>query len=164
MVPAAPLTARQVEDVIVDATASKDSPARVYCPHCGRLTDHIQVFEYPVIVFAFVYFAWSGAAQRVFGCPVCVRQRLRTHALINVVTANFFCWIPLTAILMSIRESHRQQQPVIPREFAYLARAKPPDASAKAREAKARRKRLVVVVVLAILAAFLVFVLPAVSQ
>lgn len=149
----------------MEATGTSGTPTQVRCPHCCRMTNHIQIYEYPFIIFAFAYVVWSWNLQRVFGCPPCVRRKLYRQALVSVVIANILCPIPLLVILVSIRESFRQTKPFIPHEFEYLANTPPANPLAQQREAQARRKRLLaVLIILAVMAVFLVFVLPAVSR
>jgi hypothetical protein len=130
-----------------------------------KMTDHIQVFNYPVVIFAFVYIALSWSTQRVFGCPPCARKQLWHHALLSLIMANLLCFIPLSVIAASLFQSHNDTQPRIPPEFEDLAKLQSEAGIDKQREAALRRKRLLIVfLVLAIVLCVVMFILPALTE
>jgi hypothetical protein len=136
-------------------------PLQVYCPHCRQLTNHIQTYDIPVVLFALIYVAWSWDPQKVFGCPPCARQQLRLRAVMSTLMANLLCFIPLSIIIRNLMLSYADTRPTIPVEYEYLVRLGPAEVVDQKQEAAARRKRLfIILIILAIVGACLVFLLP----
>jgi len=130
-----------------------------------RMTDHIQSYRHPFVVFAIVFFSVDGTGQTVFGCPKCVRKRLRENMLVSLLIANVLCWIPIPVIVLQLQASHLDTHPSIPPEYWYLARLPLPNRAARVQEERARRKRLwVILFILAIVIAALVFVMPVLAD
>src|SRR5262249_3404466 len=58
------------------------------CPTCGQLTDSLKQYaNFPHLVVFLLFFAVSQRATYV-GCPSCMRAKIATQMLINLLTAN----------------------------------------------------------------------------
>jgi hypothetical protein len=72
------------------------------CPTCGRYTDSLKQYaNFPHLVIFLLIFAVSQRATYV-GCPGCIRAKIGTQMLINLITANIIspiilpiqaCWL-----------------------------------------------------------------------
>ena len=70
------------------------------CPSCGKLTDSLKQYaNFPHLIIFLLIFAVTQRATYV-GCPSCIRAKIGTQMLINLLTANIISPIilPIQAI------------------------------------------------------------------
>ena len=54
-----------------------NAPVEVYCPHCGKRTNHIQSYAFPVIIVAAVYVVWHNKGQRVANGVKLLKEKMK---------------------------------------------------------------------------------------
>ena len=107
-----------------DSTGS-DEVVEVTCPGCYRETDRVLVYEPPVLLFAFVFFAWTH--ESVAGCPQCVRRRLWRRLAVSLPMSNLAFPITAPLILWDLARSYNEHdRPDIPAEYRGWANPAPP--------------------------------------
>jgi hypothetical protein len=90
-------------------------PREVTCPLCGGRTNHIQVYEVPVVVFLLVYVMWRHAT--VAGCPRCVRATLWRQFWVSLPAANILFPVVGPLIFSKVSASDEAVVPSIPPEY-----------------------------------------------
>ncbi len=145
-----------------DESNNVTSVREVTCPRCGQRTDRIQSFEVQVTLFLFLYIAWN--AERVAGCPGCVRARLWQLFWISLPAANVLFPIIGPLIYWDIVTSRRTDRPGIPLEYAEWERL-PPFQPAKPESDHGKLLRMVIaLVILAIVVVVMFVVLPRLTR
>lgn len=61
-------------------------PQALECPLCGVPTFRLKRYDLPVVAYLIVYVIWTS--RTCTGCPSCLRKKLLTNSLGNVVTAH----------------------------------------------------------------------------
>lgn len=138
---------------------------QVRCPRCGKMTDRIQVFDVPVIAFLFVGAVWKD--ERIWGCTKCVQSAMWKRLFLSIPMANIICAFPVAWIMNLLIRSAKKDRPGIPPEYAYLivSTASPPDPVSWQGTSQGKWKRLLIVLlILAAVVAFVVFVLPRLTE
>jgi hypothetical protein len=59
----------------------------VRCPQCGKQSNAIKVFHFPIIIFLIVFF--YAFKKRIAACPSCQRTNTGFYALINLPALHF---------------------------------------------------------------------------
>lgn len=133
---------------------------RVWCPHCRKRTDCIQVYDVPIGLCFLVYVVWDS--ERLVGCPRCIRADLWKRFLWNIPMMNVLCWVFAPWIAVQLISSYAGNRPGVPPEYQHLAEPPITNPSVERWQGSAGRgnRWFLILLLLAAAVGFAFFVLP----
>jgi len=81
-------------------------PIKIICPHCNQPSDSMRRSQVWLLVFVVIGY-WMQRST-ITGCSACLRQKIVSNGLINILTANVF-W-PFLILPMSLYQYYRTYQ------------------------------------------------------